>query len=144
MHLHLLPRSGEATSAGTVTKKRKTVNTIKTWEPSLAGETHLAAEVTDQNESNDKMIRATTRQSETQSAGLISPVFHFISQLTPKSWCFYSIFSKKRPYSVAWGGRGVDSTIWPKLSLNSLQSSCLSLLNVGIIAWTATWVFTFS
>lgn len=52
MHLHLLPLSGEATSAGTVIKKRKTVNTIKIQEPRLAGETHLAAEVTDQNESN--------------------------------------------------------------------------------------------
>ena len=53
MHLHLLPLSGEATSAGTVTKKWKTVNTIKTQESSLAGETHLAAEATVQKESND-------------------------------------------------------------------------------------------
>lgn len=53
MHLHLLPLSGEATSAGTVTKERKTVNTIKTREPSLAGDTYLAAEVTDQNESSN-------------------------------------------------------------------------------------------
>ena len=42
MHLHLLPLSGEATSAGTFTKERKTVNTIKTREPSLAGDTYLA------------------------------------------------------------------------------------------------------
>lgn len=38
MHLHLLPLSGEATSAATVAKKGKKVNTIKTQEPDLAGE----------------------------------------------------------------------------------------------------------
>ena len=41
MHLHLLPLSGDATSAGTVAKKEGKLYTIKTHEASLAGMTKI-------------------------------------------------------------------------------------------------------
>lgn len=66
MHLHLLPLSGEATSAGTVAKKKgKTVNTIKTHEPNLAGNKHIQLQkLLNQNGSNydnDSYYEAVTR-----------------------------------------------------------------------------------
>lgn len=92
MHLHLLPLSGEATSAATVAKKGKKVNTIRTQEPDLAGEASTFSYRSYQTKMGGNYITNSYHEAVTRYKVWVwfRSTFYIISQLTPRSWYYYS------------------------------------------------------